>query len=303
MRRPSIGDPRVPPGQLRRIHRPQNEAAKGHGRTSVKRKRVDDAPTQRATRQKLAIDKAVDREFLPVDDTKKRATTGSSFLKSIPLAIDHDAPGPSSPIRKTYSKQKPVADRTVQQGAPHASPSVRDENVPSPSKPPAPKTTVLQSKKASSKPKSITKGPIQATSGSSKAPTVKKEAKGARLPGGACTSCRARHQACDRARPVCGRCAKSGASCEYPPVARSGKQRNAVPAVSPKKEEKSSKKVSATRASPKNKARDRSATVSPRLPRKESSTGRLFTATPTAASFREPRTRFIQHPEQKSPRK
>jgi hypothetical protein len=293
----------VPSGQHRRIDHPRKEAAKGHARTSVKRQRVDDAPTQRATRQKLATDKAVDRQFIPVDDTPKKATTGSSFLKSIPLAIDHDAPGPSSPIRKTYGKLKRVASRTIQQGAPHASPSARDENIPLPSKLPVPKTTVTQSKKAISKPKSTTKGPTQATSSSSKAPTVKREAKGPRQPRGACTSCRSRHQACDRAHPVCGRCAKSDASCEYPHIVRSGKQRNAVPSITPEKEETLSKKVSASRFSPKNKVRERSVTVSPRPLRKESSTGRLVTATPTAASFREPRARFTQYPEQVSPRK
>lgn len=268
----------------------------------MKRQRVDDAPTQRATRQKVAVDKAVDRDIISVDDTPKKATTGSFFLKSIPLAIDHDAPGPSSPIRKTYGKLKRVASRTIQQGAPHASPSARDENVPLPSKLPVPETTVTQSKKAVSKPKSTTKGPIQAISTNSKAPTVKREAKRPRIPRGACTSCRSRHQACDRARPVCGRCAKSDASCDYPPIVRSGKQRNAVPAVTPK-EGNLPKKVPASRADPKTKERERSVTVSPRLLRKESSTGRLFTATPTAASFREPRAKFTQFPEQASPRK
>lgn len=302
MKRPSIGDPRVPSGQLRRIDHPRKEAAQGHARTSAKRQRVDDTPTQRATRQKVSIDKAVDREIVLVDDSPKKATTRSSFLKSIPLAIDHDAPGPSSPIRKTCGKLKRVASRTIQQGAPYAGPSARDENIPLPSKLPVSETTVTQSKKAISKPKSTTKGPIQAISNKSKAPTVKREAKGPRLPRAACTSCRSRHQACDRARPVCGRCAKSGASCEYP-VARSGKERNAVPAVTPKKEETLSKKVPGSRAGPKTKVRERSATVSPRLLHKESSTGRLFTATPTAASFREPRAKFTQFPEQASPRK
>ena len=303
MKRPSIGDPRVPSGQHRRKDHPRKEAAQSHARTSVKRQRVDDDPTQRATRQKVAINKAVDRDIIPVDVTPKKATTGSSFLKSIPLAIDHDAPGPSSPIRKTYGKLKQVASRTIQQGAPYASPSARDENVPLPSKRPVPETTVTQPKKAVSKPKSTTTGPIQAISNKSKAPTVKREAKGPRVPRAACTSCRSRHQACDRARPVCGRCAKSGASCDYPPTVRSGQQRNAVPAITPKKEETLSKKVSASRAGPKTKVRDRSVTVSPRLLRKESATGRLFAATPTAASFREPRAKFTQYPEQASPRK
>ncbi|KAF3001940.1 hypothetical protein E8E13_006973 [Curvularia kusanoi] len=303
MKRHSVRDSRVPlNGQQRQIEPAVIDAHGDLGRVSTKRKYIDDAPIQRTARPKLSVETATDEDIVTTADRKK-ASLESSLLRSDPPFIDHDTPALSSPARRTYGKQKPTEVRAAQYEAPQASPGVQN-TVSSPSKPLVPATKAMKAGKLIGKLKSTAKGSAQANTNSSKQSTVKKEVKEPRKPPGACMSCRSRHAACDRTRPVCGRCTKSGATCEYPAVARAAKSHVVKLAVSPMKEGKLKK----DQATPKDEMRERSVIPSPELFGQVNSArcpkaARSVKQSATAASFREPRIRSTQQSEQKSPRK
>ena len=331
MKRPSIHDPRVPSvnahrqlGRLTpdaRIESGQHthpsllvklpvEARTVNNKASVKRKRVEDAPTQRVIRPKLTDDTvAVRKPFASVTRNNK-VNEENAFVEPVTLASSNDATAPPSPTHKTYGKQKPAMSYPAQQAAPQAS-SSRSEQDTLPVAKPA--VSAVKSRKAISKPKPAAKDPVQqqtpaqAAPSSSKAPaTVKREAKGPRQPAGACKSCRSRHQKCDRTHPTCGRCAKTGVSCEYP-VASNSTASSGVPTTSPRKKQALLPlKKSTNEANREHDLRERSVTVSPEAPRQKSPPKRpmptslskksTVAAVPTAASARVPRAKKTQNP-------
>lgn len=313
MKRPSIKDSQIrPENQQDQQERPPAEVRKGNERSSVKRKRNDDALLQRVTRPKLSVNKATGRDPISTSDNKKKAKNSPASISNVPLPVGTGTSAPSLASRKTYGKQKPDASLPVQQAALQTSSDITNQAVPSVSKATLPVTKAAKSRKTIGKPKSVTKASAQAVSSSSKSPIIKMEARGPRKRPGACKTCRSRHQACDRALPACGRCAKSGTACEYPAVAGSAAPSVPVPAVSPRTQAHLSKTRSANEDDHKQDVRERSKTVSPEPPRHDSSAkypGASSSAkapvasAPTAASFRKPRSKNSQQTRCASPRK
>lgn len=269
--------------------------------TSAKRKRVEDAPAPRVTRPKLSDDRTGPGDHATTD--------GVDFVEHMPLSFSDEAHTPPLPTRKTQSKQKPVANRPIQQAATQAGPSYSEQPASPAKKPAAPVAETVKSRKTISKPKSKPvparqqPPPAAAPGRSKKGPAaVKKEAGGPRQPAGACKSCRSRHQKCDRTHPACGRCTKLGSTCEYFQTSTVTAQ-SAAPSTSPQEQTQSPIKKSSKetgRAS----VRERSVTVSPEEPRQKSPAKRplavspskkpVVTAAPTAASSRAPRAKKTQ---------
>jgi hypothetical protein len=330
MRRPSIFDPRIPTvsehaqpeqvaplarGEIGRDFRPSllvelPVETRTINSASAKRKCVDDVSARRVTRPRLSDDGTASRKPAAPGVGQNGVNEENPFARHAPLVFDDEVPVPLSPTRKTYGKQKAVVNRPAQQVVPQAD-SSRPEQPNLPVAEPAVSVAVaVKSRKTASKPKSKSKpapaqeqaSPDAAPSNSKKAPySVKKEAKGSRQPVGACKSCRSRHVKCDRTQPICGRCVKSGTSCEYPQAPNATAQ-NVAPAPSPKKKHALlPTQKSANEAGRVSKPRGRSVTVSPEAPRQKGPAERpvstspskksMNTAAPTAASSRAPRAK------------
>ncbi|KAF1932437.1 uncharacterized protein M421DRAFT_2060 [Didymella exigua CBS 183.55] len=296
MKRPSIYDPRVP--SVNEHVQPERAApptcedpardssssllvklpvdAPTTDKTSGKRKRVDDAPAQRVTRPKLGDDRTAPRKPVAPAAQKDMIVEETAVAEQMPLTFGDETPAPLSPTRRTFGKQKQAVDRSLQQAVPQAVPSRQEQPI-LPTKSAMSVAETVKSRKAISKPKpkptpAPQQAPPEAAPGSSRqAPaTVKKDTKGPRQSVGACKSCRLRHQKCDRTQPACGRCAKLGTPCQYPPSSTA----TAAPASSPKK--KQAHKKSAIEA-----GRERSVTVSPGAPRQKSSAKRPMPTSPS----------------------
>lgn len=327
MKRPSIHDPRVfsihehrqdareEPAQATRdslLVKLPVDARAGSDKLSAKRKRVGDVSAQRVVRPKLSDGVTPARKATASTVKKIKANEEQLLLDAVPSLLNHDPPAEPSPARKTYGKQKPTANRPVQGAATHPS-SSRTEQLELPSTSAA---ETVKSRRAVNKPKPTSKkttqqqAPAQATPSSSKTPTVvKREAKGPRQPNGACKSCRARHQKCDRTQPACGRCAKGGLSCEYPSASGPTASSSRVTTDSPKKKQALLPiKKPTNEADHEHALRGRSVTVSPEAPRQQGSAKRPMPASPskkptvtapTAASSRAPRARNTKASPQK----
>lgn len=315
MKRASIHDPRVPSvdehGDDARVELVQTplpslfsklpvDARVGPGKATSKRKHEEDAPVQRAVRPKLSNDTITAGKPLASIARKDKATEERSNVSS---ALSNNTTAQPSPTRKTYSKQKAAADRPVQRPAPRTS-SRRSEQAAPAVEPVVSMTEKAKTRKAVSKPKTAPKktnqqpAPAQATASSNTGVVVKKESKGTRQPNGACKTCRARHQRCDRTEPSCGRCTKFGLTCEYLSAASSAVPSSGASTASRKKEK------AANEANREHILRGRSVTVSPEAPCQQSPAKRpmpasplkkpITAATPTAASSRAPRAKNTQ---------
>lgn len=325
MKRPSIHNPRVPSvnrhNQLEQSAFDVSVGSCQHARSSLmtklpverqlvnervtKRKRVEDAPIQRVTRPRLTDNATATRKSVAPASKKNKPV-----IEPISLDCGDDVPTPLSPIRKTYGRQRPAANHSVQQPIPQASSSQPKQPTVPVQKPTVPVAESVKSRKTPNKTKPVTKVPKQqqalpqATPSGSKqvSATVKREAKASRQPAGACKSCRARHQKCDRAHPVCGRCTKFSIACEYPQAMDSTAPLS-VPATTSPRKKQALLPIPATAKDTTNKQdlRERSVTVSPEAPPLNGPTKRrvltspskksTVTATPTAASTRASRTK------------
>lgn len=271
---------------------------------TAKRKRIDEAPTQRVVRPRLGEDTVVARQPAASKARKVKANADRSMVDTVLPMFPDDSPAHPSPTRKIYGKQKPTAKRPVLETAPHASSSGVVQEALTAAEPAISAAEPVKTRKVVSKSKPTTKKttqqPAQASASTAKAhAVVKQEAKATRQPNGACKSCRARHQKCDRNHPTCGRCAKGGLSCEYPIASVPS---GIVSAASPKKKHAlSPTKKAANEADCERVLRGRSVTVSPEapLPAKRPTPASLskkptVAAAPTAASSRAPRAKNTQ---------
>ncbi len=283
----------------------------------AKRKRGDNVSTQRVTRPRLSHNITSEPKPSASIATKNKVGEDNVGTDIVPLDASDEPFTSAPPVRKTNGKQKPAEDYVMQEAAPQASPSTAKQDLPDAK--PAVSTVEGKSRRAVSKPKPASKvtakQPPQATACSSKtsassskaSATVKKEAKGPRQPAGACKTCRARHQKCDRTHPTCGRCTKFGIVCEYHLAADSAApSTGASTAKSRKKQTLLPTKKHENNADREQDLRERSVTIGPEASRQQSPVRRSkpalpskkpAIATPTAASSRTTRAKKTQNSE------
>lgn len=329
MKRPSIYDPRVPSiNDHNRFVQPASDprSKSDHhacsspfirppiepqvdGRVSAKRKRTEHATAQRVTRPKLTDSRITAPRSKTPAARNIASTTRSVFAEPVPLAIDDDVPIVVSPARKNYGKQKPVANAPLKQAVRQPSPRKTEEPVAPAAESAAKVAEAVKSRKAVGKRKPAVSAATQqqhpseaGPSSSKKAPaTIKREAKSARQPPGACKSCRSRHQKCDRMHPTCARCVKFGIPCEYPKASEAIVPPSVPAASSPRKKQALLPIPAPANVNRDHALRETSVTISPEVPQHKGRAKRqtlaspskksVATTVPTAASARAHRTK------------
>ncbi|KAJ4987353.1 hypothetical protein SVAN01_07091 [Stagonosporopsis vannaccii] len=276
-----------------------------NGDILAKRKRIDDTPTRRVTRPKLSDDPPAAGEMASSTAREAKANDERIALEAAPLAFG--APTPASPTRKAYRKRKPVASRPLETPAPQASWSRPQQVAAEPAAEIVRPHDPISKSKPTPKASAQQPTPAQADSSGSKGlPAVKKEPKAPRQPAGACKSCRARHQKCDRTQPACGRCVKFSLSCEYHHTVTPGSTvlSNKPSTASPRKKQVLPQiKKADNEAIREHDLRGRSVTISPEAPQQRPvkrpmlaspSKKTAVAAVPTAASSRALRAKNTQ---------
>lgn len=330
MKRPSIYDPRVPPmNENRQDQRLDPRAASGkqarpsllvrlpvraqivNNRVLAKRKHVEDAPTQRVTRPKLTDDRSAAGEPAAPATRNDRIENGSTVTEPVPSEVNGNGLAFILPTGKPHSKQRPTVNAPVDREASRAGPSESNQLVALTSKP----TTVQVAKtgvpqKAMGKRKPAPRAPIQqqvspqtsCSSPKKSVGTTKRETKRGRQPQGACKPCRTRHQKCDRTHPTCGRCAKTGSSCEYQRSKKAAVPPSVPHASGPlRKQALPPIQAAAEDTNHEQNQHEESVTVSPEVSRQNIPVKRQLPdsplkTTPTAASTRAPRVKNAPNP-------